>query len=75
MSWNISYCSHEMFLGEVWRNIGGSYHRVGGPAFELNGRKSWWLEGINYSFGEYVNKLFPEDSPERTAFLLKWSGS
>jgi hypothetical protein len=51
----------------------GKMHRADGPAFiNPNGAHSWYLNGKMYTFNEYVTQLFPEDSPERTAFLLKW---
>jgi len=51
-------------------------HCDNGPAFVgSGGHREWWLEGIQYTFEGYVNKVFPEDSPQRTLFLLKWSGT
>jgi len=50
-------------------------HRDTGPAFVgPGGHREWWLEGVRYTFENYVNKLFPKDSPQRTLFLLKWNG-
>jgi len=46
--------------------LNGKRHRESGPA-------RMWTNGNWYSFKEYVNELFPEDSPQRTLFVLKWS--
>lgn len=34
---------------------------------------NWMIDGVGYDFCDFVNEIFPEDSPEKTAFLLKWS--
>jgi len=55
-----------------WLN--GDLHRTDGPAIIWeDGVKRWYLNGLQTSFEEYVNQLFPEDSPERSLFLLKYS--
>jgi len=50
-------------------------HRTDGPAVEwANGNHHWWyLNGIQHAFEEYVNKIYPNDSPKKTLFILKWS--
>ena len=64
----------------IWRDgsqawyLNGELHRESGPAVICaNGRQRWYLNGNMYSFEEYVHKMFPEDSPQRTLFILKWS--
>jgi hypothetical protein len=33
----------------------------------------WMIDGVGYDFNDFVDEIFPEDSAEKTAFLLKWS--
>jgi hypothetical protein len=33
----------------------------------------WMIDGCAVDFADYVSIIFPEDSPERTAFLLKYT--
>jgi hypothetical protein len=35
----------------------------------------WRFNGRYMTFEEFVAAIFPEDSAEKTAFLLKWSGN
>jgi len=35
----------------------------------------WRFNGRYMTFEEFVAAVFPEDSAEKTAFLLKWSGN
>jgi len=66
-------CVSSNFGYYEWR-INGSLHRVDGPAVIYpDGYKYWYLNGKMYTFKEYVHKIFPEDSPQRTLFVLKWS--
>jgi len=52
----------------------GLRHREDGPAIErANGDHRWYLNDKSYSFEEYVNKVYPNDSPKKTLFILKWS--
>ena len=54
----------------------GKLHRTDGPAvIDADGDWNWYLDGNEYPFGDYVNQLFPEDSPEKTLFILKWGES
>jgi hypothetical protein len=34
----------------------------------------WVMAGKEYTFEEFVEAIFPEDSPQKTWFLLKFSG-
>ena len=59
---------------EWWLN--GERHRENGPAFVgADGSYEWWFHDKQYPFTEYVDLVFPEDSPKRTLFVLKWNGS
>lgn len=33
----------------------------------------WMIDGCAVEFADFVSIVFPEDSPERTAFLLKYT--
>ena len=56
--------------------LNGKLHRESGPAvINPDGCQGWYLNGNMYSFKEYVDLIFPEDSPRRTLFVLKWNGS
>jgi hypothetical protein len=33
----------------------------------------WMFNGIHMDFQDFVNKVFPEDTAEKTAFILKYS--
>lgn len=33
----------------------------------------WMFNGKTMEFTEFVNTMFPEDTPEKTAFILKYS--
>jgi hypothetical protein len=33
----------------------------------------WMIDGCAVEFEDFVSIIFPEDSPERTAFLLKYT--
>jgi hypothetical protein len=33
----------------------------------------WMVDGCAVEFDDFVSIIFPEDSPERTAFLLKYT--
>lgn len=33
----------------------------------------WMFDGKTMEFEEFVNSIFPEDTAEKTAFVLKWS--
>ena len=35
--------------------------------------KLWMVDGKSMDFDEFVQTVFPEDTPERTFFLLKYS--
>lgn len=60
--------------GSQYWYLNGKRHREGGPAvIYADGTQEWWLNGKNYLFEYYLDKLFPNDSPERTLFLLNWS--
>jgi len=60
--------------GSQWWCLNGRLHREDGPAvIWSNGTQEWWLNGTMYSYEGYINELFPEDSPQRTLFILKWS--
>ncbi len=51
----------------------GMRHREDGPAsISTIGEYGWYLDNELYSLNEYVAKIFG-DTPEATAFLLKWS--
>ncbi len=56
---------------EWWLN--GERHRVGGPAFEhADGTiYQWWWYNYCCTIGEYAILCYG-DTPEATAFLLKW---
>jgi len=51
----------------------GRLHRTDGPAIEWANGHRWYLNDKSYSFEEYVNKVYPNDSPKKTLFILKWS--
>jgi len=51
-------------------------HRTDGPArIWADGDQAWYLNGYEYPFEKYVDRLFPENTPQRTLFVLKWSRS
>ena len=57
---------------EWW--INDKLHREDGPAWiHPNGAEEWWLHNFCYEFELYINKMYPNDCPEKTMFLLKWS--
>jgi hypothetical protein len=33
----------------------------------------WMIDGCAVDFADFISIIFPEDSPERTAFLLKYT--
>lgn len=35
--------------------------------------KDWVIDGMAYSMEEFANKLFGDDTPEKTMFLLKYA--
>lgn len=35
----------------------------------------WMIDGCAVEFKDFVDIIFPEDTPEKTAFLLKYSGN
>ena len=52
----------------------GQLHRTDGPAVEwASGGRCWFLNDLEYSFEEYVNKIYPNDCSKKTHFILKWS--
>ena len=54
--------------------LNGRKHREDGPAvIRPNGRKEWYLNGDHCTFENYVNTLYPNDCPEKTMFMMKWS--
>jgi hypothetical protein len=38
-----------------------------------NPQLNWMIDGCAVEFADFVSIIFPEDSPERTAFLLKYT--
>jgi hypothetical protein len=40
-----------------WYNDAGVYHRLDGPATQLDKMVSWWINGELYSFEEWCIKL------------------
>jgi hypothetical protein len=36
-------------------------------------RQDWMINGVRMTFKEFADTLYPEDSPERTMFYLKYS--
>ncbi len=51
---------------QITRQYAQAVHR---PNPQLN----WMIDGCAVEFADFVNIIFPEDSPERTAFLLKYT--
>jgi len=52
----------------------GELHREDAPAIEYsNGAYSWHLNNRRYSFEEYVDQIYPNNTKEKTLFILKWS--
>jgi len=52
----------------------GQLHRTDGPAVEwASGGRCWFLNDLEYSFEEYVNKIYLDGTKEKTFFILKWS--
>jgi hypothetical protein len=52
-----------------WYNEEGYIHREDGPALiDNDGTIHWWLNGMYYSFAEWLIKL---NKPEETKMLLK----
>jgi hypothetical protein len=51
---------------QIARQYAQAVHR---PNPELN----WMIDGCAVEFADFVSIIFPEDSPERTAFLLKYT--
>ena len=50
------------------------YHRTDGPAVEYsNGDSYWYINDTEYSFEEYVDQIYPNNTKEKTLFILKWS--
>lgn len=49
-------------------------HNINGPSIIYEDKYVLWcLNNKNISFDEYVQTVFPEESPEKTLFLLNWS--
>ena len=52
--------------------VNGKCHRVDGPAIEYtNGFKCWFINGRQYSFDEWLDKLQISDE-EKIMLCLKW---
>ncbi len=52
----------------------GQYHRTDGPAITTeDGTIAWFLHNRVRTLQQFVESTFPEDTPERTAFILKWA--
>ena len=52
--------------------INGRLHRVDGPALEYaDGAKFWFINGRQYSFEDWLNKLQISDE-EKVMLCLKW---
>ena len=59
---------------KIWRNSRGQCHREDGPALEFaNGKKYWYINGIDYSFefDEWLAKSQMSDE-EKVMLCLKW---
>ncbi len=57
---------------EEWY-LNGRRHRANGPAITWrDGGYRWYLHGYHYTVDVYAKELFG-DTPEATAFLLKWA--
>ena len=37
--------------------------------------KRWMFNGVAMTFEEFVSTMFPEDTPEKTMFILKYKGN
>ncbi len=58
---------------EEWWNH-GELHRDDGPAIEyINFAGRWAVRNKLMSFNDFVDYRFSTDSPEKTAFILKWA--
>ena len=59
--------------GSTFWWLHGHLHREDGPAIIWpDGTEEWFLKGTKHKFEDYVNKIYPNDCPEKTMFLLKW---
>ncbi len=59
--------------GQEWFS-NGKRHRDDGPAVVWTDGQIWWyLYGTRHEFKSYVRKQFSRNTPEATAFILKWS--
>lgn len=36
-------------------------------------KKNWMIDGVSMTFKQFADEMYPEDSPERTMFFLKYS--
>jgi len=51
-------------LGRTWNSI---------HARQAEPPPRWMIDGNSMTFQQFVETVFPEDTPERTFFLLKYS--
>ncbi len=59
--------AHQLAIqNQIARQYAQAVHR---PEPQLN----WMIDGCAVEFDDFVSIIFPEDSPERTAFLLKYT--
>ena len=58
----------------AWAQAGQAYNQ---QLMSIHARQhapaKWRVDGKDVSFEEFVQLVFPEDTPERTFFLLKYS--
>jgi hypothetical protein len=56
---NITYKIIIWKNGTKWWLFNNKYHRIGGPAIEINnGNIVWFLDGLLYNYEEYIKEIY-----------------
>jgi hypothetical protein len=68
-----SYSPYQQQAG-AWNQASmNAYHQLTSIHARQHVPPKWMVDGKQMEFDEFVQTVFPEDTPERTFFLLKYS--
>jgi hypothetical protein len=64
----------QTFMGnKYWRGMDGKFHRTDGPAFEyMSGRNSWYLNGEELTFDDWLDQNSGLTDEEKVMFKLQY---
>jgi hypothetical protein len=67
------YSPYNQSLGQMNNAMAAQQYMMAQQRWATGQRTEWMINGCAVTFEEFVERVFPEDSPTKTHFLLKYS--